>query len=229
LKLIRISINTTQYFLKLKGGIEMSVVTKSFSSVNPYHLKKLLRVRKAEANDVNAIFDVAASVGTSEKVAEQGFLVDDYLSKPAYYKKKLQNWIQSLGHFYVAEYDRIYGFMIAYSREEWLKDNPDWIHDIYWNPDFDKSSTDKFVVVDKTAVFAELTGMGIGSIIYKRLLEDLKAEKIEHIFAETIISPQPNFASLQFRKKQNYSLAGVRYENYNNCMYTDLVYHKSAE
>jgi hypothetical protein len=57
----------------------------------------------------------------------------------------------------------------------------------------------------------------------------LKAERIEHIFAETIISPQPNFASLQFRKKQNYSLAGVRYEKYNNSLYTDLVYHKAAE
>lgn len=207
----------------------MSVVTKSYSSVNPYHLKKLLRVRKAEACDVNAIFDVAASVGTSQKVAEQGFLVDDYLSKPAYYKNKIQNWIQSLGHFYVAEYDRIYGFMIAYSKEEWLRDNPEWIDDIFWNPDFDKSWTDKFVVVDKTAVYADLTGMGIGSIIYKRLLEDLKAEEIGHIFAETIISPQPNFASLQFRKKQNYSLAGVRYEKYNNNLYTDLVYHKAAE
>ncbi|HYF75176.1 MAG TPA: GNAT family N-acetyltransferase [Candidatus Nitrosocosmicus sp.] len=207
----------------------MSVVTKSYSNVNPYHLKKLLRVRKAEVNDVNGIFDVAATVGTSEKVAEQGFLVDDYLSKPAYYKKKISNLIQELGHFYVAEYDKIYGFMMAYTKEEWLKDNPDWIHDIYWNPDFNTSYTDKFIVVDKTAVYSDLTGMGIGSLIYKRLLEDLRAEGVGHIFAETIISPQPNFASLQFRKKQSYSLAGVRYEKYNNRTYTDLVYHKYAE
>lgn len=207
----------------------MAVVTKSYSSVNPYHLKKLLRVRKAEINDVNGIFDVAASVGTSEKVSEQGFLVDDYLSKPAFYKKKIGNWIQELEHFYVAEYDKIYGFMIAYTKEEWLRDNPSWLHDIYWNPDFDKSYTDNFIVVDKTAIYADMTGMGIGSLIYKRLMEDLKSENIEHIFAETIISPQPNFASLQFRKKQKYSLAGVRYENYNNCTYTDLIYHKFAE
>jgi GNAT superfamily N-acetyltransferase len=197
--------------------------------VNPYHLKKLLRVRKAELNDINGIFDVAASVGTSEKVSEQGFLVDDYLSKPAYYKKKIRNWIQNLEHLYVAEYDKIYGFMIAYTREEWLKDNPNWLHDVYWNPDFDKNWTRKFIVVDKTAVYADLTGMGIGSLIYKRLLEDLRSEGIKNIFAETIISPHPNFASLQFRKKQNYSLAGVRYEKYNNNLYTDLIYHKKAE
>ena len=207
----------------------MSVVTKSYSVVNPYHLKKLLRVRKAEVSDVNSIFDVAASVGTSKKVSEQGFLVDDYLSKPYYYKKKIKHWIENLGHMYVAEYDKIYGFMVAYNREEWLRDNPDWINEVYWNPDFDRSWTEKFIVVDKTAVYADLTGMGIGSLIYKRLLEDLRAEKIEHIFAETIISPQPNFASLQFRKKQNYSLAGVRYEKYNNKLYTDLIYHKAAE
>jgi GNAT superfamily N-acetyltransferase len=207
----------------------MSVVSKSYSIVNPYHLKKLLRVRKAELNDVNSIFDVAATVGTSEKESEQGFLVDDYLSKPAYYKKKIRNWIQDLEHLYVAEYDKIYGFMIAYTRDEWLKDNPNWLRDVYWNPDFDKSWTRKFIVVDKTAVYSDLTGMGIGSLIYKRLLEDLRIKGIKNIFAETIISPQPNFASLQFRKKQNYSLAGVRYEKYNNTLYTDLIYHKEAE
>lgn len=180
----------------------MSVVTKSYSSINPYHLKKLLRVRKAEVCDLNAIFDVAASVGTSEKVAEQGFLVDDYLSKPAYYKKKIKNWIQELEHFYIAEYDKVYGFMIAYTKEEWLRDNPEWLHDIYWNPEFDVTWTENFMVVDKTAVYSDLTGMGIGSLIYKRLLEDLKTDQIEHIFAETIISPQPNFASLQLERSK---------------------------
>ena len=119
--------------------------------------------------------------------------------------------------------------MIAYTKDEWLKDNQNWIEDVYWKPDFDKSKLDNFVVVDKTAVLADLTGQGIGSHIYTRLISDLKSEGIENIFAETIISPQPNFASLQFRKKQKYSLAGMRYEDYNDNMYTDLVYHKHVE
>ncbi|MGI6584589.1 MAG: GNAT family N-acetyltransferase [Gracilibacteraceae bacterium] len=207
----------------------MSAVTNSYSVVNPYHLKKLLRVRKAQSSDINGIYDVASSVGTSEKISEQGFLIDDYLSKPFYYKKKIGHWIENLEYFYVAEYDKIYGFMMAYTKKEWLKENPNWIQDVYWNPEFDLSWLNNFIVVDKTAVFADLTGMGIGSLIYKRLLEDLKVEGIEHIFAETIISPQPNFASLQFRKKQKYSLAGFRYEKYNNILYTDLIYHKKAE
>lgn len=207
----------------------MVVVNRTSVELNSFILKKLLRVRKANKSDVNDIYGIACSVGTSEKISEQGFLVDDYRSNPRFYKRKLMKAINNLEHFYIAEYDKIYGFMIAYSKDEWLKDNPNWIKDVYWKPDFDKSKLDNFVVVDKTAVQADLTGQGIGSHIYTRLISDLKSEGIENIFAETIISPQPNFASLQFRKKQKYSLAGMRYEEYNNNMYTDLVYHKHVE
>jgi GNAT superfamily N-acetyltransferase len=204
----------------------MSAVNNSYSILNPYQLKKLLRVRNASISDVDNIYEIACSVGTSEKISEQGFLVDDYVSNPSYYKKKFKKAITSLEHFYVAEYDKIYGFMIAYNKKEWLEENPNWIQDIHWRPDFDMTKTENFVLVDKTAVYSDLTGMGIGSLIYKRLLEDLISEGIEDIFAETIISPMPNFASLQFRKKQRYNLAGVRYENYKNNLYTDLIYHK---
>jgi len=207
----------------------MVVVNKTSVELNHFMFKKLLRVRKATPSDLNEIYAVACSVGTSEKISEQGFLVDDYRSNPRFYKKKLLNAIMNLEHFYVAEYDKIYGFMMAYTKEQWLADNPDWITDVYWKPDFDKSKLDNFVVVDKTAIKAGLTGQGIGSLIYTRLLADLKNKGIENIFAETIISPQPNFASLQFRKKQNYTLAGMRYENYNGKLYTDLVYYKKVE
>lgn len=207
----------------------MAVATRINQNINPHLLKKLLRVRKAVAEDVDAIYEVACSVGSSEKVSEQGFLVDDYRSDPNYYKMKIRKGINSLDHFYVAEYDKIYAFMIAYNKEAWLQDNPQWIEEVYWSPEFDMRRINHFVVVDKTAVYADLTGMGIGSLIYKRLIEDLKAKNIDNIFAETIISPAPNFASLQFRKKQNYSMAGVRYEQYKGTLYTDLIYHKQVE
>lgn len=207
----------------------MVVVNRTSVELNSFILKKLLRVRKVNKSDINDIYSIACSVGTSEKISEQGFLVDDYRSNPRLYKRKLMKAISNIEHFYVAEYDKIYGFMIAYTKDEWLKDNPNWIEDVYWKPDFDKSKLDNFIVVDKTAVLADLTGQGIGSHIYTRLISDLKSEGIENIFAETIISPQPNFASLQFRKKQKYSLAGMRYEDYNDNMYTDLVYHKHVE
>ncbi|MDD4834746.1 MAG: GNAT family N-acetyltransferase [Lutispora sp.] len=207
----------------------MVVVNRTSVELNHFILKKLLRVRKANKNDLNEIYGIACSVGSSEKISEQGFLVDDYRSNPKLYKKKLLKGIHKLNHFYVAEYDKIYGFMMAYTKEEWLLDNPNWISDVYWRPDFDKNKLENFAVVDKTAVKADLTGQGIGSLIYTRLLSDLKSQGIDNIFAETIISPQPNFASLQFRKKQKYNLAGMRYEDYNNNLYTDLIYHKKVE
>ncbi|MFZ5352163.1 MAG: GNAT family N-acetyltransferase [Bacillota bacterium] len=207
----------------------MTQVLNTLQSVNPFYLKKLLKVRKATLQDVDAVFDVACSVGKSEKVAEQGFLVDDYMSNPRYYKTKLKRRIKRLKHFYVAEYDRIYGFLMAYEKNEWLAENPNWMEEVYWRPDFLSSATDNFILVDKTAVLSQLTGMGIGSLMYESLKTDLRNEGIKDIFAETIISPQPNFASLQFRKKQNYNLAGVRYEEYKGKLYTDLIYHKMVD
>ncbi len=206
----------------------MTEALKNLYEVNNSHLRKMLRVRKATKNDVEGIYDVACSVGKSEKVAEQGFLIDDYSSNPRYYMTKLRRRIKRLEHFYVAEYDKIYGFLIAYDKDEWLDENPSWLEDINWRPDFDSSKTNKFAVVDKTAICSNLTGMGIGSLIYQSLIQDLRNEGIKDIFAETIISPEPNFASLQFRKKQKYELAGTRFEQYKGTLYTDLIYHKNV-
>ncbi len=207
----------------------MVIADRPNVELNAFLLRKLLKVRKAKASDVHQVYNIASSVGSSTKIPEQGFLIDDYVSNPKYYKKKLLNAINSLKHFYVAEYERIYGFMMAYTKEEWLSDNPDWIEDVYWSPDFDKSRLGNFIVVDKTAVQAGLTGQGIGSIIYKHLLKELNTNGVDTIFAETVISPLPNFASLQFRKKQKYVLAGMRYEDYNNTLFTDLVYYKNVK
>lgn len=207
----------------------MVIADRPNVELNAFLLRKLLKVRKAKASDVHQVYNIASSVGSSTKIPEQGFLIDDYVSNPKYYKKKLLNAINSLKHFYVAEYERIYGFMMAYTKEEWLRDNPDWIEDVYWSPDFDKSRLGNFIVVDKTAVQAGLTGQGIGSIIYKHLLKELNTNGVDTIFAETVISPLPNFASLQFRKKQKYVLAGMRYEDYNNTLFTDLIYYKNVK
>lgn len=194
--------------------------------INPLRLKQRLKIRKANVKDVEEIYDVACSVGTSEKDSEQGFLVDDYLSRPEYYKHIIEKKIESLDNFYVAEYDRIYGFLMAYEKENWLRENPKWIEEIFWKPDFNYNDLKKFIIVDKTAIYSNYTGVGIGSLLYEHMLERIAAKGYKNILSETIISPEPNFASLQFRRKQHYNLAGVRYENYNNKIYTDLVYIK---
>lgn len=206
----------------------MFVLKSETSPVKPENLVNLLNVRKATPGDLSGIYDVACTVGTSEKDPDQGFLIDDYKSNPRYYLNSIRNKIDSLESFYVAEYDQVYGFLIAYSKEQWIKNNPDWMESVQWKPGFDKTLLEDFVVVDKTAISAEYTGFGIGSRIYDYLLDDLRQKNIKHIFAETMICPNPNFASLHFRIKQLYEHVGVNYYSYLEHDYTDLVYHKQV-
>lgn len=183
-------------------------------------------VRRAALDDIECIMKVACSVGNSDKIHSQGFLMDDYVRDYDYFKDKFTKLIEELDHFYVIETDMILGFLIAYKKAEWLKYNPSWLQDIMWSPRFDLKNTDNFILVDKTAIMKGITGKGLGSLLYKSLISNMKEEGIFDMFAETIISPMPNFASLEFRIKQKYSLAGIRYEDYKGTVYTDLIYHK---
>lgn len=185
-------------------------------------------VRRATARDLEAVLEIASSVGSERKDSDQGFLVDDYLNDRGAVRKKMRNALNGLQHFYMAEIaGEPVGFLMAYRKEEWLADNPEWIEAVQWHPSFQKNLLRNFAVVDKTAIRADLTGRGIGSDLYVQLIEDLKDTGIRTLLAETIIDPVPNFASLNFRKKQRYQLAGMRYEFYNSRIYTDLVYFKN--
>lgn len=210
--------------------IDMNLLQNDSLLIKSNSFKTHLKARKAVPKDVQEIYRIACSVGKHNKDSNQGFLVDDYSSNPKYYQKMLLEKILELDHFYVAESfnNRIVGFLMAYTKEQWLKYNPQWLEDVYWHPGFDKSKTENFIVVDKTAIYAPFTGHGIGSHLYKKLIADILPKGIHNIFAETIISPVPNFASLSFRKKQKYTLAGIRYENYMGEMYTDLIYYKQV-
>ncbi|PAB59529.1 GNAT family N-acetyltransferase [Anaeromicrobium sediminis] len=198
------------------------------STKNSIKKLNILNTRKASKKDLSQIYGVACSVGKKTKISQAGFLMDDYTSNPKHYKNFFMEKILQLDHFYIAENSGVVGFLMAYTKEQWLESNPNWIEDICWRPDFDKTKLDDFVVIDKTAILSNLTGHGIGSILYKRLMKDLKLKNIKNIFAETIISPTPNFASLAFREKQNYTLSGLRYESYKSTLYTDLIYNKSV-
>lgn len=189
--------------------------------------KDRVTVRRAELKDLNGIFNVALSVGKAKKTSYDGFLMDNYEKNPEHYKKKFEKNIQSLQYFYVAQSKgEILGFIMAYTAKEWFTDNPEWTNNIMWKPDFRVFQYENFVLTDKIAVRADLRGCGIGSKIYKKYISDLKLSAINHIFSETIIDPVPNFASLSFRKKQSFKLAGIRYEKYKGKMYTDLIYYK---
>ncbi len=197
------------------------------------HMQKMMKykdrvsVRKAEIKDLEGIYKVALSVGKSKKTSYEGFLMDNYEKNPEYYKKKFERNILNLEFFYVAHSKgEILGFIMAYTSKEWFKENPNWTENIMWKPDFHIYQYENFVLTDKIAVRSDITGCGIGSKLYKKYISDLKLSAINHVFSETIIDPVPNFASLSFRKKQNFKLAGIRYEKYKGKMYTDLIYYK---
>jgi predicted GNAT superfamily acetyltransferase len=184
-------------------------------------------VRRASIGDLDQIYHVACSVGKTRKDSYQGFLIDDYTSDPDVYKAMFKRAIHELDHFYVAERDEVLvGFLMAYTKKQWLAKNPGWIEEIHWHPEFDMKKTENFILVDKTAIRAGMTSRGIGSRLYMRLIRDARARGVSDMFGETVVDPVPNFASLAFRKKQNYTLAGVHYERYNGRIVTDLVYHR---
>ncbi len=186
-----------------------------------------ISVRRAEEKDVEAIYEIACSVSIGERDSYKGFLMDDYPDDPEYYIEYFRDKVINIEYFFVAELgEKIVGFSLSYRKDKWLSYNPDWLDVMKWHPEFDKSFLDNFVYIDKTAILAGHTGEGVGSLIYKEIIKKMKSEGIEYIFSETIVAPIPNFASLSFRKKQKYHLAGMRYEPYKGTVYTDLVYWK---
>jgi len=184
-------------------------------------------IRKAAINDLDGILSIVQSVGTRYKDPAQGFLMNDYTQKEEQYRDKYGNILDSCFYTYVYEdHEKIKAFLIAHTKDEWFSENPCWAKEIYWYPKFDTGLLDKFILINQTAMYPELTGKGIGSLLYESLIKDLKAAEIQNIFAETIIAPIPNLASLNFRIKQKYEIAGVRYEENNGTVYTTLVYYK---
>jgi len=210
-------------------------------SLNELHKKKelnmakqrnlqLIKIRKAEVEDVDDIIHVASSVGKGKNESYNGFLMDNYRDNKLHFKRVFQEKIQNLEFFYVAEKQKkVIGFLIGYTKEEWLLDNPNWIEEILWNPNFDLEITKDFVLSDKMAILANYTGRGVGSKIYKRFMNDMNTLGYKYLFSETIIDPIPNFASLSFRKKQSYKLAGMRYEKHDGVSYADLIYYKPID
>ncbi len=191
---------------------------------------KLIKIRNAIDSDVDGIFDVASSVGKGKNESYSGFLMDDYKKNKSYFKNSFKEKIKELDFFYVAEKsNKIIGFLIGYTQEEWHIANPNWFGEISWNPEFDLNNTKKFILTDKIAISANYTGRGIGSKMYKQLMDDMNKADYKYIFSETIIYPVPNFASLSFMKKQSFELAGTRYEKYEDVMYFDQIYSKCID
>ncbi|MGM0397327.1 MAG: GNAT family N-acetyltransferase [Bacillota bacterium] len=188
-------------------------------------------VRKADERDIEGVFHVAASVGKKEQDPMQGFLMDDYGADPEDSKNKLKKSLEISDYFYVAEYieddySSILGFTFGLPKDVWLRENPKWVEDCYFRPDFDKKHLDNFIVLEKIAVLDRFKRQGIGGMLSKRLIKDIKEDGIYDIFEEVIISPVPNLPSVLFKAKRQFMLAGVRYEWHENRVMTTLIYHR---
>jgi len=184
-------------------------------------------IQNARPSDLNGIMAILQKVGTATKDPNQGFLMNDYTTNIEAHRQKYSQALAQLKYSYVyREEQEIKGFLMAYSKQEWLTKEPEWAAETIWAPHFDRGLLDNYVVINQTAILPGLTGKGVGSQFYSVLFPKLIRDGYTHVFAETIIAPYPNFASLNFRVKHNYQLAGVRFEELNNINYTTLVYYK---
>lgn len=187
-------------------------------------------IRKANILDLAGILSILQRVGTNVKDPLQGFLMADYTQSQDMYRDEYARYLKELKYKYVLEEnEEIKAFLLCYTKEEWLQEVPCWEKEIYWHPEFPPDGLDEFVLINQTAMFPELTGKGLGSKLYKVLEKDLRNDGIKYIMAETIIAPVPNFASLNFRIKQKYNFAGMRYEKYKDTMYSTLIYYRHVK
>lgn len=164
----------------------------------------------------------------------QGFLINDYESDPESFKEKFRKSIELSDFFYVAEYidheySAIVGFVLALRKSNWLKENLTWVDECYFKPDFKNENLDDFIVLDKIAILDRFKRQGVGSMLYKRLIRDIKRQGIYDVFEEVVIAPVPNLPSVLFKKKRNFNLACIRYEALNGQVLTTLVYHRKLK
>lgn len=186
-----------------------------------------LVVERATEADLRGIMKVASSVGNGSNSSKQGFLMDNYQTNTDKFREKFRKDIRDSKMFYVIKNRNIVvGFLLAYTKKQWLSMEPNWIFDTKWKDNFNKKNLNNFVILEKIAVRSHLTGKGVGSQLFKRFRRDAIKHGISHMFSETILSPKPNFASMEFAMKQNYSLAGIRYEEHNKKILTTIIYHR---
>lgn len=200
------------------------------SGIKKINLENVV-VRKAVENDIDGIFHVAASVGKKNQDPMQGFLMDDYGSDPEGYKNKLRRALEISDYFYVAEYIEddyrsVLGFTFGLPKDVWLGKNPEWLDDCHFRPDFDEDNLENFIMLDKIAVLDRFKRQGIGGMLSKKLIKDIKANGMFDIFEEVIIAPVPNLPSVLFKTKRKFKLASVRYEWHDGKVMTTLVYHR---
>lgn len=212
---------------------EFKKKVKLASGIHTLNLDNV-KIRNAEEKDVDGIYHVASSVGKKIKDPMQGYLINDYDSDPEGFKEKFRGTIDLSDFFYVAEYideeyHAIIGFTFGLRKNNWLKENPSWIEECYFKPGFNKENLNDFMMLEKIAVLDRFKRQGVGSMLSKALIRDIKHQGIYDIFEEVVIAPVPNLPSVLFKKKRNFQLACMRYEELDTQVLTTLVYHRKLK
>lgn len=198
-----------------------------FAKIKDVSIINDLELSTATEDDISDIIHVASSVGKKAKNSKQGYLMEDYSINRKKHIRKFEKDIENSKFFYVIKKkNKVLGFLLGYRKNTWLDMEPLWVFDTKWKDDFNKSSLEKFVILEKIAVRANMTGKGLGSALFKEFRQDALNLGIKNMFSETVLSPHPNFASMKFAMKQKYKLAGIRYEDFKEDLLTTIVYHK---
>lgn len=199
----------------------------SFIKVKDSNTLDNLEVCKANKEDIDGIIKVASSVGKEKNNSNKGFLMEDYSKNHNKHVRKFEKDIENSKFFYVIKRNgRVLGFLLGYRKNTWLDMEPLWLFDTKWKGDFNKKSLSKFIILEKIAIRSKMTGQGLGSELFKQFRQDALKQGIKNMFSETILSPKPNYASMEFAMKQKYKLAGIRYEDFKEDLLTTIIYHK---
>lgn len=199
----------------------------NFAKIVDFDISDGFEVTKAKKSDIDGIIQVAASVGKAKNNSKQGYLMDNYTENKKKHIAKFEKDIENSKFFYVVKRrNNVVGFLLAYQKNQWLDIEPHWIFSTNWKGDFNKHALKNFVILEKIAVKSNLTGKGIGSELFKKFRQDALSSGIKHMFSETVLSPRPNYASMEFAMKQRYKLAGIRYEDFNDNLLTTIIYHR---
>lgn len=202
----------------------------SFAKIVDFNVSEDFEICRAKKYDVENIIKIAASVGKNINNSKQGYLMNDYSQNTEKHIKKFEKDVENSKFFYIIKRrNNVLGFLLAYQKNQWLDIEPQWIFNTNWKGDFNKNSLKNFIILEKIAVKSNLTGQGIGSELFKQFRQDALSMGIKNMFSETILSPKPNFASMEFAMKQRYKLAGIRYEEFNENLLTTIVYHRKLQ
>jgi len=176
-----------------------------------------VKIRKAEEGDLGEVYNLACSSCYKE---------DEHTERLLYPIEHYKDGIKNSENFYVAETEKILGFLTAYEKEKWLDIHPNWANDILWHPQLNNNTKDNFLMIEELVVSDEGFEIGLKEAMYDFIINKSRTKNIPYVFKEVIVSPIPNISSLAIKNEKDFILSGIKYIKRNDQVYTNLVFCK---